>query len=141
MESNLLFPGHPPGPTTQVSELTVLTITSTHCCGVPTRKEIADQDPSYPYLLSQGKLSWQKVCDKTFTDQFIEGVTLNGAVTASERCTKRSVTASDTIIHLVGVAIVTRECAFFRRLVKESFKCCGKKVDAYSVLEKRKVTK
>lgn len=49
-ESNSPPAPHPPGPTTQVSELTVLTITSTHCSGSPSRIEIADQVPSSPYL-------------------------------------------------------------------------------------------
>jgi hypothetical protein len=42
---------HDPIPGTQVSELTVLTKTSSHCCGDPTLIEIADHTPSSPYLL------------------------------------------------------------------------------------------
>jgi hypothetical protein len=63
----------------------------------------------------------------TFTNQFIEGVTLKGAVIASESCTKRSVTTNGTLNHLIAIVIVTSESACFRRLVKMSLKCCGRK--------------
>lgn len=42
------LPSHPPGPTTHVSWLAVLTSTSTHCGGVPTRIETGLQTPSSP---------------------------------------------------------------------------------------------
>lgn len=70
-----LLPSQPPGLMTHVSELAVLTKTSTHCCGVPTRMEMADQVPSSPYL-SQRQYAGAAVSMYRATYHVVDGVTL-----------------------------------------------------------------
>lgn len=95
----------PPGPTTHVSELTVLTITSIHCGGVPTRIETADQVPSSPYLpeSQQGLIAYSQL-----TDHCSEGVTLKAVGVLITHCINDA-TAAPT--HLDTQCIVNNSVA------------------------------
>jgi len=94
MHTNSLL-SQPPGATTKVSELAVLTITSTHCGGVPTRIEMADQVPSSPY-------------------QFVEGVRLKAAVVllATHR-SKESAVTTEALFHLNTENMIEGSVAFY----------------------------
>lgn len=93
--------------TTQVSELTVLTITSTHCGGVPTRIEIADQLPSSPYLRDVSHASSMR---ETFTYHCKEGVTLKAVGVLIVHEIKDTTTPSSHVLRTEIIVEVAVAC-------------------------------
>jgi hypothetical protein len=103
----------PPAPTTQVSELTVLTITSIHFRGlsVPTPIVIVDQDPSTPYLNIYQHIFFLEVMP---TNQLSDGAICNAdGEELLTHCTHNANAPAAKIRHHDAECIVRDSDAFY----------------------------
>ena len=116
----------PPAPTTQVSELTVLIITSIHFRGlsVPTPIVIVDQVPSTPYLNIYQHIFFLEVMP---TYQLSDGAICNADGELLTNCTQNSNAPAAKIRHHDAECIVRDSDAFYgchRTLLKSRLLRC-----------------